>query len=441
MDFAFNLLIIIADQLMLFFINMLVARNAGETLFGDFTVATNALFLIATVMTFGIDSILAYYVPKFYVKKQYDEIVALTVSVKDFLKPIYLTLLLSGILLSLAIIALSFALEDLRLFEISHPLALFLWGAIAISLYYIYLQFLRAVDYMRTAVLLSLMQTIFYFLLSLFAYFYLYAVLFHDDPVYFPHIMLIAFILSYIILLLIMLVIQQKTKLQVYLNLSATAMPGSTVDLWKEKIYGYTLQNLNKYIFTAIPLMVIELLGHGDHVVGLFSAVVSIISLAFIAISPIGILIGPDISAAFAQGREKLLQTMKKYLLICVGVACFIVLIIGIFAKQILLLYKSNFIDALPYTYICLINVLTFAMSMPLSKMIQYSQRGSEVGAKLAISLLLFQIVACLILIPWLNLVGAIICYVGINIVYNAVMVVLALRIYYRGPFENNDVV
>lgn len=69
MEFLFNLLIIIADQFMLFVINMLVARHAGEVLFGDFTVATNALFLIATIITFGIDSIIGYYVPKFYVKK------------------------------------------------------------------------------------------------------------------------------------------------------------------------------------------------------------------------------------------------------------------------------------------------------------------------------------------------------------------------------------
>lgn len=69
MDFYLNLFIIVADQLMLFIINMIVARHAGEELFGDFSVATSALLLIATVITFGIDSIIAYYVPKFYIRK------------------------------------------------------------------------------------------------------------------------------------------------------------------------------------------------------------------------------------------------------------------------------------------------------------------------------------------------------------------------------------
>ncbi|CEK12048.1 lipopolysaccharide biosynthesis protein [Legionella hackeliae] len=439
MEFLFNLLIIVADQFMLFVINMLVARHAGEVLFGDFTVATNALFLIATIITFGIDSIIGYYVPKLYVRKQYKEIIALTFSVKDFLKPIYLTLLVGGLLLSLSLIALSSAIKNLQIFEISHPLSLFLWGAVGISIYSIYLQFFRAVDYMRTAVSLSLMQTVLYFLLSLFTYFYLYPVLFHDNPSYFPHVMLIGFILSYLFFVGVAFIIQQRTKLQVFLN--PETEPSDTVDVWKEKMYGYTVQNLNKYVFTAIPLLVIEWLGHTEHATGLFSAVTSIISLAFIAIGPIGILIGPDISAGFAQSKEKLLKIMKKYLLICFGIACIIALLIGLFAKNILLLYQSNFIDALPYTYICLINIFTYAISMPLYKMIQYSQEGSRVGAKLTLYLLLLQIIACLILIPWLNLIGAIICYVGINIVYNVSMVFMAIRIYRQNQFGREVVI
>lgn len=435
MGFSLNLFIIIADQCMLFIINMLVARHAGEELFGDFTVAVSSLLLLATLITFGIDSIIAYYVPKFYVKKKYDEIIGLTISMKGFLKPIYLTLITAGLLLSLAIIALSQVFTSLRLFEISHPLFLFLWGAVALSLYNIFMQLFRAIDYMRTAVILSLLQTIFYFLLSLFIYFYLFPRFFHQEAYYFPHVMLIGFIVSYILTVLLFVFIQQRTHLHIYKTPSAI---GEGLHVWKEKIYGYTIQNLNKYVFTAIPLLVMECLGHNENEVGLFSAVASIISLAFIAISPIGILIGPDISAGFAQSKEILQKTMKKYLLICFMISIVIVLIIGVFAKQILLLYKSNFINALPYTYICLINIVTYAISMPLSKMIQYSREGSIIGAKLTISLLLFQLISSIILIPWLSLVGAIICYVGINIVYNLVMISMARRIYRVDPFGND---
>lgn len=438
MDFLFNLIIIIADQLMLFVINMLVARHAGEVLFGDFTVATNALFLIATLITFGIDSIIGYYLPKFYVKKKYRNIIALTFSVRDFLKPIYLSLLVGGLLLSLSIIGLSRAIKGLHLLEISHPLYLFLWGAVGISIYTIYLQFFRALDYMRTAIFLSLMQTIVYFLLSLFTYFYLYPVLFHDEPHYFPHVMLIGFILSYLFTVIVAFIIQQKTKLQVFLNQTNA---NTRVSIWKEKMYGYTVQNLNKYIFTVIPLLVIEWLGQTEHAAGLFSAITSIISLAFIAIGPIGILIGPDISAAFTRNKEVLLKTMKKYLLICFGIACLIALIIGFFAKTILLLYQSNFIDALPYTYICLINVFTYAISMPLYKMIQYSKEGSKIGATLILRLLILQIIACLIFIPWLNLIGAVICYIGINIIYNTAMVIMGIKIYRDNSFGNDIIV
>lgn len=216
MSFLFNLFIIIADQLMLFGINVLVARSAGASLFGDFTVATNALYLIATIMTFGIDSIIAYYVPKFYIKERYERIFALTISVKNFLTPIHITILLLGVTLSIAIIALSRALEHLHFFEINHPLMLFLWGAVAISLYHIYIQYLQAIDYMRMSVLLSLLQTVFYFILSLFTYFYLYSILFHHDRNYFPHIMLMAFILSYVLILLTVPLMYKKLNWRYY---------------------------------------------------------------------------------------------------------------------------------------------------------------------------------------------------------------------------------
>ncbi|MFC3909769.1 lipopolysaccharide biosynthesis protein [Legionella dresdenensis] len=425
MDFALNLFIIIADQFMLFVVNMLVARHAGEALFGDFSVATSALLLLATFITLGIDSIIAYYIPKYYIQEKYSDIVSLTQSIKDFLQPIYTTMFVSGLLCSIALIALARALSDITLFDLSHPLFLFLWGTVALSLYNIFIQYFRAVDYMRTAVVLSLLQTLCYFLLSLAIYFYIFPRFFHDDPHYFPHVMLIGFILSYLIIVLVSLIINRRSKIQIYKDI-ANQRPTQ----WREKIYGYTVQNLNRYVFATIPLMVIEWLGHNEHSVGLFSATSSIINLAFIAIAPIGILIGPDISAAFAQSREQLKAVMRKYLLICFAIALVIMAIMGFTARQVLLLYQSNFIDALPYTYACLINVVTYSISMPLSKMIQYSREGSSVGARLTMSMLLLQTIASIILVRWLGLLGAVICYVGINIVYNAIMIVIAIRIF-----------
>lgn len=433
MEFTLNLFIIIADQFMLFIVNMLVARHAGEALFGDFTVATNALLLISTLLTLGIDSIIAYYVPKLYVQQKYEEILSLTSGIKAFLKPIYYGVFTGGLLLSITLIALSQAIDGLQLFEISHPLFLFIWGTVALSLYNIYIQFFRAINYMRTAVIMSLLQTLIYFIFSLAIYFLIYPTLFNDNPHYFPHLMLVGFVLSYLLIVFVSIALRRRSA---GINLRKRVAP--SLRIWKDKIYGYTIQNLNKYIFSAIPLMVIEWLGHNEHSVGLFSAVSSIISLAFIAIAPIGVLIGPDISAAFAQSKETLKVVMRKYLLICFAISLVIMLIIGIFARQILVLYQSNFIDALPYTYACLINVVTFAISMPLSKMIQYSHRGSEIGAKLTINLLLIQIIACIILIHWLGLLGAVICYIGINILYNAVMIIMALKIYRTDAFGND---
>ncbi|MGQ3888292.1 hypothetical protein ACQUW5_04570 [Legionella sp. CNM-1927-20] len=435
MNFTLNLIIIIADQFMLFIINMLVARHAGEVLFGNYTVATSSLWLIATMITLGIDSIIAYYVPKYYVQSKYSDIVSLTREITNFLKPLYLWVIVLGSIGAVALIALASTLRNIALFDISHPLYLFLWGTVALSLYTISMQYFRAINYMRTAILLSLMQTIFYFILSLIIYFYLYPAILHDDRRYFAHIMLIGFILSYLLVLIIVTFLYQRSEIHSFTSRSTT-----TSLEWRDKIYGYTIQNLNRYIFTVIPLIVIEWLGTSERSVGLFAAVTSIISLASVAISPIGILIGPDISASFAQKREILKKVIQKYLLICIGIALIVMVILGLFAKQILLLYQSQFTQALPYTYVCLINILTYSITMPLSKMIQYSRRGSEIGAKLTLSLLLFQFISCIIFIRWLDLLGAIICYVGINIIYIITMLILGLRIYKTDPFGSAKV-
>lgn len=200
-------------------------------------------------------------------------------------------------------------------------------------------------------------------------------------------------------------------------------------------MYGYTLQNLNRYVFATIPLLMIELFGSSKETVGLFSAVVSIISLAFIAMYPIGILIGPEISAAFAETREVLKKTVAKYLLISFSMSLIVLVIMAFFAEDILLFYKSGFIRALPYTYFSLINIITFSISLPLSRVIQYSKHGNKIGARLTISMLTLQFFACIILIPLYDLAGAVICFVGINIVYNIAMICLAIRIYHRDPF------
>ncbi|ARH00539.1 oligosaccharide flippase family protein [Legionella micdadei] len=437
MDFYLNLFIIIADQFMLFIINMLVARHVGEELFGDFTVATNALLLLATVLTFGIDSIIAYYIPKFYIRRRYKEIARLTRSVSVFLKPIYITLLIGGLFLCFAIIAIAYLIQDVDLFEISHPFFLFLWGAVVISLFAIFYEFFRATNHMRTAIILNLLQTIFYFILTLFIYFYLYPVVFGKNRHYFPHVMLTGFIVSYVLIVLLSIAIERKAILQRFYQ---KRTPRLIRIEWKEKMYGYTIQNLNKYVFATIPLLVIEWLGPEEGSVGLFSAVVSIISLAYIAISPIGVLIAPDISSAFAQNREILKKTMCKYLLMAFGISLIIAAIIAVCSPYILNFYKSNFIKALPYTYYCLINIITYAISMPLSKMIQYSKEGSRIGAKLTVLLILIQVIASLILIPWLNLLGAVICFIGISLIYNAVMVIMAIRIYERDPFGHEAI-
>lgn len=437
MDFLFNLFIIIADQLMLFVINVLVARHVGEKLFGDFSVATSSLLLIATIVTLGIDAIVAYYFPKLFVRRQFDQLAQLARSIRKFLEPIHLTIFSLGLLLALAIIALSMAFEKLQIFELNHPLFLFFWGASAISLYNIFVQLFRSVGYMRTGISLSLLQTVIYFVLAIIIYQNYRKIIPPQYIHFFPHAMLIGFLASYFITDTVCFWLFNRIS-RPFLD-KIKSLPIDTPFEWRQKIYGYMVQNLNIYIFSTIPLLAIEWLGQNEKSVGLFAAVISIISLAFIGIRPLGILIAPEISAALAEPKQKLIQTMRSSLLLCFGIATIITIIFALFAKQILLLYQAKFIMALPYLYWCLITIITYSVSMPLSRMIQYSEYGDKLGAKLTIIFIIVQVITSAILISQFGLVGAIICYVGVNVCYTLAMTIITIYLFKHHDPKNYE--
>lgn len=428
MEFLFNLSIIIADQFMLFVVNVLVARHVGEELFGNFSVAINGLLLIATVVTLGVDTIVAYYFPKLFAKKKFSDMVQLARSIRHFLTPIHLTIFSLGLLLALSIFATSIAFKNLQVFELHHPLFLFFWGATAISLYNIFVQLFRSIGYMRTGILLSLLQTTLYFILAITVYHYYHLFMPKDYLFFFPHVMLLGFIGSYFLTVILCFYLFKRIAMPFQARFKSLALKSPFE--WQKKIYGYMIQNLNIYVFSTIPLLTIEWMGHNEKSVGLFAAVVSIISLAFIGISPLGILIAPEISAALASSKQVLLKTIRKSVGICLSTGLIITLIFALFGRQILLLYQAKFIDALPYLYICLINIVAYAINLPLSRIIQYSKYGDKWGAKLTMIFIIVQMFASIGLIKLYGIYGAIMCYVGVNLMYTFAMVIITRKIY-----------
>lgn len=423
MSFILNLLIIIADQFMLFFINVLVARHTDEVLFGNFLVAIKGLLFIAAFLTLGLDSIISYYIPKLFHKGKHEEIVALLKSISKFAKPYYLAVLMAGLLLAIFILVSSAIFKAFYVFEIFHPVMLFLWGTVCIAIYNILIQLFRAVDYMRTSVILSSMQTVLYLIFSLICYRY-YPLFFAKNVSYFPHFMILGYLLSYILIILIGCCLFFRT------HFATRELSSSFGHEWKTKIYGYTIQNLNSYIFSAIPLIAIECFYHDEHSVGLFAAVVSIVSLAHISIYPLGVLMGPEISASLIQDGKQVKKILFKYLKICLSISIIATAVFGLCAKQILLFYKSNFIDALPYLYISLLSIITYAISMPLAKMIQYSKYGDILGSKLTLFFLIFQSISSVILVILFGIHGAVTTYVGTNIIYVMSMIFITRQIY-----------
>lgn len=437
MAFLLNLLIILSTQAMLFIINMIMARHAGAVLFGDYTVATNSLLLLAAFVTLGTDSIIAHYVPKLYIKRKYHEIKGLLAAIQRFLAPIYTLMIVFGLLLTFTIITVNYFINRAPLFGISHPLTFFLWGSVGIATCNIYLQLLRAINFFRTAILINFLQTVFYFGLALIIYFYFYPLIFHENKRYFAHAMLFGFILSYFLAVGLFMIVRHKSHFQ----FDQKSLPIVDYPLsWKNKIYGYTLQNLNRYIFMTIPLLVLEIIGKNDYAAGLFAAIISIMTIAYTAIGPLGTFISPNISAAYAQSKRTLKKTVNRFLVVCFVVSLITALLLGAMAKHMLLLYQSNFIYVLPYTYICLITVVTYGISTPLSRAILFSYNGSQITAQLTLALLVIQFVASVIMVHWFGLLGAIICYIGINFLDLAIKIVLMRRIYHYDPFGNKAI-
>ncbi|WP_367607398.1 hypothetical protein [Legionella sp. W05-934-2] len=411
MDFAFNLLIIIIDQILLFAINIMVARNTGEVLYGNFSVATQGLLILGTLLTLGIDSIIDYYIPKLHHLKHYKKIVSLIASIKRFMIPIYISVFITG--LSVFFIFIFDISPKLNHEVLVHPFYIFIWGAVFIACYNILIHLLRSINQMRIAVNMSLLQNVLYLLLvGLFISLGNHYLVHPTIHVYYPHLLLIAFVGSYGITGFVCYALLGG------INHGKKKLPPEGVPIkWRGKIQGYTIQNLNGYVFAAIPLLVLEFISPSEHNTGLFAAVISIITVAHLAIYPLGILVAPDISSALSHSSRQLKKILSRYLKVCFAISLGVIVIVGIFAQPILYLFKSDFIDALPYLYVSLFEIVIYGISLPLTKMVMFSANGSHLGAKLTLCLLATQTVASFVLIKQFDIVGAVICFIGISLI------------------------
>lgn len=408
-----NMFIVIVEHIMNFFIKLVIAREVGEGLYGDYSVTIEGLLLISTFLTLGIDSTILYYVPKFFVNKKYAEIRGLLEEIKQFLKPLYLSISSIGLILAVSLTAAILALEDFTFYGQSHPIVMFLWGTVCISIYNIFSAYLRSINLIRFSILIDLLRTTIYFIIGVGIYFLLFKTHFVVKSSYFPHFMLTGFLGSYILCSLI-----AGMGIKVANDRNQNQMDVKIKHPWKKKLVGYTLQNILIFIFSAIPLFMIELVGQNEQDVGLFAAVIAIINIAYIGILPLGFLLEPKISSIFTAGKAAIKHTLIQYLSISVSIALVIVLVFFIFSYKILLLYKYQFIDALPYLHYCLTNILLLAIGLVLTKFILYSKDGSVYSAKLAMVLFPFQCLVSFVLIAFYGLLGAVLSYITIYIVY-----------------------
>ncbi len=434
MEFLFNFTIIVADQLMRFLITLIVARHAGVALYGDFSVAMNGLLMISAMMTLGVDSVLGYYVPKLHKQHQYREIIELIEATRSFLRPKYLLVMGGSILIIIVSFILSSIWSSMTIIEITHPVYLFLWGTMAICLYNIYIQFFRSVGLVRLSVLLTLLQTVSFLIFSLLISFWLYPFFFGSNIDYFPHIMLIGFILSYIIIEIISFIYKHK-RMGPFKGHTVVNLPSD----WKSKIFGYTLQNLNRYIHSTLVLLVMEVVSNDEMSTGLFAAAMSIIGLASIFLYPMSTLIGTEISASFTGDKKTFKNLMRRDIILCGGIGIIVAVLIGLFARQLLNLFQAEFIVALPYVYASLIAVITWGFSAPLLKMIQYSPNGHVLGAKMTMSLFIVQLISSVFFTYFWAALGGIICYVGINVLILISAIYYANKVY-KEEFEDKKI-
>lgn len=426
MALAINTILILIDQLMLFVVNLLVAHKVDQALFGDFVTAVQILLFLSVIATLGVDSVLSYYVPKYFQNKKYSLLFSLLSDIKKFLNSLYLLIFLVGLFSCLIVITMGVFFVKVSIFEVSHPTFLFLWGLVIISMYTIFLQLLRCINYMRLSIFFSFLQTLVYFILAVIISFYIFPTYFSGRHLYFPHLMLLGFFISYSLIVIPMVTIIKNFKDKIIKTMTKESVSNPQ---WKNKAIGYTIQSLGIYIFTTIPLVSMEIAGRDESSVGLFAVIISIISLACIAIQPINILISPEISAAYSTSKEKLLMVLKRALTASSIIGIIITTMFFIFAKPLLKLYPSEFSSVLFYVYLCLFNIMLYALSLPFSRVIQYSHKGNLLGAKITIFYLILQTVLSTIFSYFYDLQGAVFCLIAIRLMYTLTSSSVALII------------
>ena len=417
-----NILMLVTDKFVAFTTDMLIARKIGEKLFGDFSATLSALYLIADLLTFGVGSIIQYYIPKFVKRQELSHITSLSESIHKFIRPVNLIFFIITILIAFSILVLTDTSKHIHLFEVSHPVFLLLWSCIALSAIAIYFRYFISIGYTKTAISPRFIGSIIYLISVV-----LICILFQftnqsTDLYHFTHIILLNFVVNTLIIALIffLLYIKISSKFPKQENL--------TVD-WKNKIYGYIVQGLRKHLYYT-PLLILEYFGNNEHEVGILGAVLSITTLSTAIPATMIILFTPNISAMLVASKKDLLRGIQKYLIIFLTTSTVIAGSVYYFAEDILLLYKSQFISALPILHLYTIEIVTFPVRAFFMRIIKNHKNGDVIGAKLTIMLLLIQVTFGIPLAKFFGINGISVCYIGSNILFSIIIIAYVVLIY-----------
>jgi O-antigen/teichoic acid export membrane protein len=116
---------------------------------------------------------------------------------------------------------------------------------------------------------------------------------------------------------------------------------------WKTYIFPYTLLNINPYLFSAIPLILFEILSPNEDSVGLFGAVIALFSVSMIGIYPLRTFIVNELAKALYQ--KNFFEVFKSLLFFSIGLSIILGIILWVTGPYLIMIFSTKYIEILSY--------------------------------------------------------------------------------------------
>ncbi|MGD9107616.1 MAG: oligosaccharide flippase family protein [Gammaproteobacteria bacterium] len=349
------LLILIVGYFVQYFINAVLARHLSPARYGDFSVVLSVSLLLATLAHFGSAESLLKFVPAYITKHEWGK---LSGFIKRHFSLLIIIALAITIINAVVIVAL-IILHNVGVLNIYqyHPILLTFWIIPLLGFLIFQARLLSSIQ--KPMLGLISHKVLPYVLLTVGAFF---LVVYSGDIYIYPALLVFGFALLGV-------VVFQFIAIRFYLPSKIDAVkPKFEKKQWyflaaKFLLIGFLFDALDK-----LDLIMLEILGRKESIVGIYAAVVTICVMLRLFVNGFNFIIAPILSSAISNNDKQTLKNFAKkcnmLIFIIVLVVLFLVIIFGKFLLRlfgpeyvigyyplliVVLSRAFNFISIIPY--------------------------------------------------------------------------------------------